>query len=266
MLSNSSHIVRRAFNLVSQIRLTLRIAFPPSADVGRMKPHAKGDSDMRILLAGKRNGQLEKMKRALERAHCSAECVFDRETALDLCMDDCYDCIALEAVPFCKDPLDVVSGIRDAGIETPIMMLLERGERRLGIAVLNAGADDFVTPPIAMAEFVARARALARRNGGFASQQLIWGDVTLDAQAFELRTASSRVHLGNREYQIMELLMRGRGRRICAEEIVQRVWGEENAGCELIWVHISALRTKMEKINAQTHICTYRGQGYALEV
>ena len=64
----------------------------------------------------------------------------------------------------------------------------------------------------------------------------------------------------------MELLMRGRGRRICAEEIVQRVWGEENAGCELIWVHISALRTKMEKINAQTHICTYRGQGYALEV
>ena len=86
------------------------------------------------------------------------------------------------------------------------------------------------------------------------------------AQAFELRTASGRVHLGNREYQMMELLMRGRGRRICAEEIAQRIWGEEKAGSELIWVHISALRAKLEKIDAQTHICTYRGQGYALEV
>ena len=221
---------------------------------------------MRILLAGKRNEQLEKMKHALERAHCSAECVFVLETALDLCMDDCYDCIVLEAAPFCKKPLEVIGEIRDAGVDTPLMLLLERGERRLGIAALNAGADDFVTPPMVMAEFIARARALARRNGGFASQLLTWGDVALDAQAFELRSSSGRVHLGNREYQMMELLMRGRGRRICAEEIAQRIWGEEKAGSELIWVHISALRAKLEKIDAQTHICTYRGQGYALEV
>lgn len=221
---------------------------------------------MRILLAGMRKEQLEKMKHALERARCSAECVFECETALDLCMDDCYDCIALEAAPFCENPLDAVNGLRDAGVDTPVMLLLERGERRLGVAALNAGADDFVTPPMAMAEFVARIRALGRRNGGFASQMLTWGDVALDAQAFELRTTSGRVHLGNREYQMMELLMRGRGRRICAEEIAQRVWGEEKAGSELIWVHISALRAKLEKIGAQTRICTYRGQGYALEV
>ena len=78
-------------------------------------------------------------------------------------------------------------------------------------------------------------RALARRSGGFAAQALTWGDVTLDTQTFELRTAAGRVHLGNREYQIIELLMRGRGQRITAEE-------------------------------AQAKILTYRGQGYALEV
>ena len=112
-----------------------------------------------------------------------------------------------------------------------------------------------------MAEFVARARALARRSGGFAAQALTWDDVTLDTQ-----TAAGRVHLGNREYQIIELLMRGRGRRITAEEIVRRVWGEENAGSELIWGHISALRGKLAQIEAQAKILTYRGQGYALEV
>lgn len=140
---------------------------------------------------------------------------------------------------------------------TPLLLLAARGERRLGVAALNAGADDFILPPLTMAEFVAKARALARRSGGFAAQALTWGDVTLDTQAFELRTAAGRVHLGNREYQIIELLMRGRGRRITAEE---------NAGSELIWVHISALRGKLAQIEAQAKICTYRGQGYALAV
>ena len=60
--------------------------------------------------------------------------------------------------------------------------------------------------------------------------------------------------------------MRGRGRRITAEEIARRVWGEENAGSELIWVHISALRGKLAQIEAQAKILTYRGQGYALEI
>ena len=147
---------------------------------------------MRILLAGTRNEQLKKMKRALERAHCSAECVHDREAALDLCMDDCYDCIALEAAPFCENPPEWIGGLRDAGVTTPLLLLAARGERRLGVAALNAGADDFILPPLSMAEFVARARALARRNGGFAAQALTWGDVTLDTQAFELRTAAGK--------------------------------------------------------------------------
>lgn len=118
---------------------------------------------------------------------------------------------------------------------TTPLLLAARGERRLGVSALIAGADDFILPPLSMAEFVARARALARRSGGFAAQALTWGDVTLDTQTFELRTAAGRVHLGNREYQIIELLMRGRGRRITAEEIVRRVWGEENAGRGTRW-------------------------------
>lgn len=149
---------------------------------------------------------------------------------------------------------------------TPLLLLAARGERRLGVAALNAGADDFILPPLSMAEFVARARALARRSGGFAAQALTWGDVTLNTQAFELQTAASRVHLGNREYQIIELLMRGRGQRITAEEIVRRIWGEENAGSKLIWVHISVLRGKLAQIEAQAKNLTYRGQGYVLEV
>ena len=82
---------------------------------------------MRILLAGTRNEQLKKMKRALERAHCSAECVHDREAALDLCMDDCYDCIALEAAPFCENPPEWIGGLRDAGVTTPLLLLAARG-------------------------------------------------------------------------------------------------------------------------------------------
>ncbi len=127
-----------------------------------------------------------------------------------------------------RNPPEWIGGLRDAGVTTPLLLLAARGERRLGVAALNAGADDFILPPLSMAEFVARARA------GNRAALLS----TMDTQAFELRTAAGRVHLGNREYQIIELLMRGRGQRIAAEEIVRRVWGEENAGSELIWVHI----------------------------
>ena len=80
---------------------------------------------MRILLAGTKNERLEKMKHALERAHCSAECVFALEAALDLSTDDCYDCIVWEASPFCENPLEVVGELRDAGVATPMMMLVK---------------------------------------------------------------------------------------------------------------------------------------------
>ena len=126
---------------------------------------------MRILLAGTRNEQLKKMKRALERAHCSAECVHDREAALDLCLDDCYDCIALEAAPFCENPPEWIGGLRDAGVTTPLLLLAARGERRLGVAALNAGADDFI---LLESDLVYESRAITSLlDCGYASAMLI---------------------------------------------------------------------------------------------
>lgn len=221
---------------------------------------------MRFLIAGKHRQAMLEMERALARVRCGAELTTDGAKALDLCMEDAFDCLVLDASVLWADVVQTVCGIRDAGVYTPIFLLVEKGHRRLGIAALNAGADDFLLKPFPLEEFVARARALARRNGSFAPSVLTWGDLSLNSQTFEMRTEGGSAHLGNREYQIMELLMRGHGRPIPAEEIAGRVWGAESgATAEGVWVHICALRGKLRAIGAKTHIGTYRGQGYVLE-
>ena len=92
------------------------------------------------------------------------------------------------------------------------------------------------------------------------------GDLSLCDRTFEMRTPQGVVHLGNREYQMMELLMRGHGRPISAEEMACRVWGmDRGVSQDVVWVHISSLRRKLRQIKASVRIGTYRGQGYVLE-
>lgn len=221
---------------------------------------------MRFLIAGQQRPSLLEMERALSRVRCGVEMVTDGAIALDRCMEDEFDCLVLDAATLWADAVKAVSGIRDAGVQTPVFLIVEKGCKRLGIAALNAGADDFLMRPFVMDEFVARARALARRNGSLAVRVLSCGDLLLNDRTFEMSAAEGAVHLGNREYQMMELLMRGRGRPISAEEMASRVWGMNSSVTQdVVWVHISSLRRKMRQIGAKARIGTYRGQGYVLE-
>lgn len=221
---------------------------------------------MRFLIAGQQRPSLLEMERALSRVRCGVELATDGAIALDRCMEDAFDCLVLDAATLWADAVQAVSGIRDAGVQTPVFLIVEKGGRRLGVAALNAGADDFLMRPFALDEFVARARALARRNGSLAMCVLSCGDLLLCDRTFEMRTPQGVVHLGNREYQMMELLMRGRGRPISAEEMACRVWGmDRGVTQDVVWVHISSLRRKLRQIKASVRIGTYRGQGYVLE-
>lgn len=221
---------------------------------------------MRFLIAGQQRSSLLEMERALSRVRCGVELATDGAIALDRCMEDVFDCLVLDAATLWADAVQAVSGIRDAGVQTPVFLIVEKGGRRLGIAALNAGADDFLMRLFALDEFVARARALARRNGSLSMCVLSCGDLSLCDRTFEMRTPQGVVHLGNREYQMMELLMRGHGRPISAEEMACRVWGmDRGVSQDVVWVHISSLRRKLRQIRASAHIGTYRGQGYVLE-
>lgn len=162
--------------------------------------------------------------------------------------------------------LDVLRSLRQRGISTPVLLLTARGELDDKITGLDAGADDYLPKPFAMGELLARIRAMTRRRDSFTPDRLSYGDLTLDRGGFELCCGESRVRLGNREFQMIELLMEGAGRVIPTETFMERIWGyDTEAEISVVWVYISYLRKKLASLGSGCEIRATRGVGYSLD-
>ena len=164
------------------------------------------------------------------------------------------------------DGMTVLRRLREQGNPIPVLMLTARSEVSDKVLGLDSGANDYLTKPFSTKELMARIRAITRSQSGQITSRLTLGNITLDQATFELSSPAGSFRLANREYQMMELLMRGHGRPISAEEMACRVWGmDRGVSQDVVWVHISSLRRKLRQIRASAHIGTYRGQGYVLE-
>ena len=221
---------------------------------------------MRILVADDERDLAEALEAMLKREHFSVDVVYDGQDALDYGLAENYDCLVLDIMMPRRDGLEVLRQLREKGVAIPVLLLTAKGEVSDRIKALTAGADDYLSKPFAMGEFVARVRALTRRSGAFTPDQLTVGDLTLDRTTFELSANGSSVRLGNREYQLLELLMRQQGRFLSTEELMERIWGyESEAELSVVWAYISYLRRKLEGLNAHVRIAASRGRGYMLE-
>ena len=221
---------------------------------------------MRILVADDERDLAQALEAMLKREHYSVDVVYDGQDALDYGLAENYDCLVLDIMMPRRDGLEVLHQLREKGVSIPVLLLTAKGEVSDRIRGLNAGADDYLSKPFAMGEFVARVRALTRRSGGFTPDQLTVGDLTLDRTTFELSANGSSVRLGNREYQLLELLMRQQGRFLSTEELMERIWGyESEAELSVVWAYISYLRRKLESLHANVRIAASRGRGYMLE-
>ena len=221
---------------------------------------------MRILVADDERDLAQALEAMLKREHYSVDVVYDGQDALDYGLAENYDCLVLDVMMPRRDGLEVLRQLREKGVATPVLLLTAKGEVADRIKGLNAGADDYLSKPFAMGEFTARVRALTRRSGVYTPDQLTVGDLTLDRATFELSANGSSVRLGNREYQLLELLMRQQGRFLSTEELMERIWGyESEAELNVVWAYISYLRRKLEGLRTCVRIAASRGRGYMLE-
>lgn len=109
-------------------------------------------------------------------------------------------------------------------------------------------------------------RALTRRGGEYTPSVLSAGNVTLDCSTFEMKSGSAGIRLGNKEFQMLELLMRQKERLISTEQFMEHIWGyDSDAEINVVWAYISYLRRKLEAVGANIRIAARRGQGYLLE-
>ncbi|MBP5091049.1 MAG: response regulator transcription factor [Bacilli bacterium] len=219
---------------------------------------------MRILLAEDERDLASAVKRVLEYAKYDVDVVYDGLGALDYLAYQEYDAAIFDIMMPRLDGLSLVKRIREKGSSLPIIMLTARAETDDKVLGLDAGADDYLTKPFEVKELLARIRALLRRKGEV-MEPYSFGNATLDPNTFELSAVKS-VRLSNKEYRLMEILMRNKNAFLSTERLMESVWDiDSEAEINVVWAFLSALRKKLSLIGASFSIKAARGVGYRLE-
>ena len=160
------------------------------------------------------------------------------------------------------DGVEVIKKIRSWS-NLPIIVISARSEDRDKIEALDAGADDYLTKPFAMAELLARLRAMTRRSTAFTPQKLQTGSVSVDVAEQEL-CSTNAVRLSAKETKLMQLLMLNADKDLTTGEILSRVWPDEEEDEKIVWIYISYLKEKLAAIDADVTITGGEGGPFRL--
>lgn len=221
---------------------------------------------MRILLAEDEKELSNALVAILKHNNYSVDAVYDGADALDYGLSENYDVVILDIMMPKMNGLEVLEQLREKGIQTPILMLTAKTEIEDRILGLDLGADDYLGKPFAMGELLARVRAMSRRKPEFMPNLIEVGNISLNKENYELSNNKSSLRLGNKEFQMLEMMMNNPKRLISTEQFMERIWGyDAEAEINVVWVYISYLRKKLASLDANVKIKAVRGVGYTLE-
>lgn len=220
---------------------------------------------MRILIIEDEKELVALVRRALQEESHAVDAAYDGLQGEDLALSESYDLIILDIMLPQKDGLAVLNTLREEGVATPILLLTARDEVRDRVAGLDAGADDYLGKPFAIAELRARVRALLRRQSDNKASFLAAGDLVMETVSHEVRLGENRIELTSREYAILEYLLRNKGRLLTKGMIAEHVWDYHfDSDFNLIEVYIGRLRQKFEHVGGKRLIHTVRNSGYII--
>ena len=221
---------------------------------------------MKILLAEDEESIARALKLMLEKNKYTVDLVFNGADALEHIVSSEYDALVLDIMMPGMDGIEVLTAARSRGVTAPALFLTAKGEVEDRVAGLDAGADDYLPKPFATSEFVARVKALTRRNQAYAPSVLSLGGTQLDCNRYELSCRGRAVMLNNKEYQLMDLFFRYPHHVFSSEHLMEKIWGPDSeAEIDVVWTYIGFLRKKLKQIEADAELRTVRGAGYSLE-
>ena len=207
------------------------------------------------------------VRRALERAlrleHHDVSLAADGEEALDLLAESPVDAMILDVAMPRLDGLEVCRRLRKAGDRTPVLMLTARDAIEDRVTGLDVGADDYLVKPFALEELLARVRAVLRRTGRLGAA-IEAGEVVVDEQAGLASRAGAPLELTATELRLLAYLVRQRGLVLSKHQLLTQVWGYDAYDPNVVEVHVSALRRKLEAHGPRI-LETVRGLGYRFD-
>ena len=222
---------------------------------------------MRLLVAEDDTRLLRSLTHILERERYLVDRVDNGEDALLYAETAEYDGLVLDIMMPGLDGVAVLKRLRQESIGTPALFLTAKADVEDRVKGLDAGADDYLAKPFAVPELLARVRAMLRRKDTFSPDLLQAGPLTLNRSTYELCWNGRTQPLSGREFQVMEMLMERPGCVVPCDDLLFHVWGWDSpVEVSVVWVHISNLRKKMEKLGTSASIRFLRGAGYVLEV
>jgi len=218
---------------------------------------------MRILLVEDDQKAARLLARGFREEGFVVDVVASAEEADELSFLTAYELIILDWMLPGKDGLSLCRTLRERGMQAPILMLTARDALSDRVAGLNTGADDYLTKPFAFEELLARVRALLRRSEITRPTLLSVADLTLDPVTHRVTRAGRTLDLTRTEYSILALLIRRPGEVISRTRLAEQVWQADVETLDnLIDVHVSNLRRKVDPPGSESLIHTVRGRGY----
>lgn len=220
---------------------------------------------MRLLIIEDDRDAADYVVRAFREVGHVADQAGDGEDGLALALERQYDVLIVDRMLPKRDGLSVIGELRSKGIETPVLILSALGQVDDRVKGLRAGGDDYLPKPYSFSELLARVEVLARRRGGREDTVYRVGDLELDRLSHQLKRGGEEIVLQPREFRLLEYLMKHAGQVVTRTMLLENVWDYHfDPQTNVIDVHISRLRSKIDKGFSQPLLHTIRGAGYMI--
>ena len=222
---------------------------------------------MKILIVEDEQRVATFLQKGFEAEAFAVDIALDGKSGYDMGLVGSYDAIILDVMLPKKDGLSILQDLRAEGVKTPVLMLTARNELEHRVEGLNLGADDYLPKPFAFSEVLARVRALLRRSGSDAGNvSLVVADLRIDPLTRKVRRGDRDITLTNKEFQLLEYLLRNKGRVLSRVILTEHIWDMHfDSDTNIVDVLINRLRRKLDDGFDLKLIHTVRGVGYVMK-
>ncbi len=222
---------------------------------------------MRVLVVEDEHKIANALKRALEQETYAVDVAYDGDDGYAMATTEPYDVAIIDRMlPGGHDGLDIVKGMRESKVHTPVLLLTALGSVADKTKGLDSGADDYLVKPFALEELLARVRALIRRPTEVQGTILTIGDLSLNPVDYTVTRAGEKIQLTSKEFSLLEYLMRNPNRPLSKELIISHVWDyDADILPNTVEVYVKYIRAKIDEPFDKPLLHTVRGFGYKIQ-
>ncbi|HPU30852.1 MAG TPA: response regulator transcription factor [Syntrophorhabdaceae bacterium] len=218
--------------------------------------------NMNILLIEDEEKVANFISLGLKEEGYEVDIAYDGKKGLDLLRENTYNLILLDLMIPEIDGLELLKTIRSWGLDTPVLIITAKNTKEDVVKGLDTGSDDYLTKPFSFEELLARIRALLRRIKKQGVDILNYKELTLNPYTRKLKTPKGEIDLTEKEFMILELMIRNREKVLSRKDIAEYVWHNIQDTTNIVDVYVNFLRKKIEPLLEKRYIHTVRGMGY----